>query len=147
MSFSDLPAVNASLNAFTAVLLMLGLRFIKRGNRNAHRNCMITACCASLLFLTCYVTYHTWMRRTYGAAHTSFLKPPWFRPIYLTILYTHLVGAVVILPLVVVTLARALKGNFERHKKIARWTWPIWMYVSVTGVMIYLLLYRIFPQR
>ena len=73
MSFSDLPAVNASLNAFTAVLLVLGLRFIKRGNRNAHRNCMITACCASLLFLACYVTYHTWMRRTYGAAHTTFL--------------------------------------------------------------------------
>ena len=147
MSFSDLPAVNASLNAFTAVLLVLGLRFIKRGNQKAHGKCMITACGASLLFLACYVTYHIWMRRTYGAAHTSFLNPPWFRPIYLTILYTHLVGAVVIVPLVVVTLVRALKGDFERHKKMARWTWPDWMYVSVTGVIIYWLLYVRFPQR
>jgi len=147
MSFSDLPAVNASLNAFTAVLLVLGLRFIKRGNKKAHRNCMITACCASVIFLTCYVSYHTWMRRTHGSAHTVFLKPPWFRPIYLTVLYTHLVAAVAILPLIGVTLTRALKGNFERHKKIARWTWPIWMYVSVTGVIIYWLLYIRFPQK
>jgi uncharacterized membrane protein YozB (DUF420 family) len=147
MSCSDLPAVNAGLNALSAVLLVLGFRFIKRGNRNAHRNCMITACCASLLFLACYVTYHTWMQRTHGAAHTRFLKPAWFRPIYLAILFTHLMAAVAILPLILVTLARALKGSFERHKRIARWTWPIWMYVSVTGVVIYLLLYLIFPQR
>jgi putative membrane protein len=147
MSFSDLPAVNASLNAFSGILLMFGLRFIIRGNIQAHRKCMIGACCSSLLFLVCYLTYHTWMRRTHGTAHTTFLKPPEFRPIYLTILYTHLVAAIVILPMVLITLFRALKGNFDRHKKIARWTWPLWMYVSVTGVIIYLLLYQIFPQR
>jgi len=147
MNFSDLPAVNACLNSVSTVMLVLGFRFIKAGNRTAHRNCMLTACCTSLLFLVCYVTYHEWMRRTQGAAHTKFLEPQWFRPVYLTILFTHLVAAIVILPLVIVTLVRALKGNFDRHKKIARWTWPLWMYVSVTGVVIYLLLYQIFPQK
>lgn len=147
MSFSDLPAVNACLNSVSTVMLVLGFRFIKAGNRAAHRNCMLTACCTSLLFLVCYVTYHEWMRRTHGAAHTTFLEPRWFRPVYLAILFTHLVAAVVILPLIIVTLVRALKGNIERHKKIARWTWPLWMYVSVTGVVIYLLLYQVFPQK
>jgi uncharacterized membrane protein YozB (DUF420 family) len=147
VSFADLPAVNASLNGLSGVLLVLGLWFIKRGKKSAHRNCMITACCSSLLFLACYITYHAWMQRTHGTAHTVFRDPAWFRPIYLAILFTHLVLAVAILPLVVLTLVRALKGNFEKHKKIARWTWPMWMYVSVTGVIIYLLLYRIFPQR
>ena len=146
MSFSDLPAVNAGLNSVSAVMLLLGFRFIKTGNRTAHRNCMLKACCTSLLFLVCYVTYHDWMRRTTGVAHTKFPQN-WFRPIYLTILYTHLAAAIVILPLVIVTLVRALKGNFDRHKKLARWTWPLWMYVSVTGVVIYLLLYQVFPQR
>ena len=147
MSFADLPAVNATLNGFSGILLLLALRFILRGNIKAHRNCMITACCSSLLFLVCYVTYHNWMRQTHGTAHTTFTNPAWFRPIYLVILFTHLVAAIVILPMVIITLIRALKGNFEKHKKIARWTWPLWMYVSVTGVLIYLLLYKIFPQR
>lgn len=146
MSFSDLPAVNACLNSFSAVLLVLGFRSIKAGNRNAHRNCMLAACCTSLLFLVCYVTYHEWMRRTTGVAHTKFPQH-WFRPFYLAILYTHLIAAVAILPLVILTLVRALKGDFDRHKRIARWTWPLWMYVSVTGVVIYLLLYQVFPQR
>jgi putative membrane protein len=147
MSFADLPAVNAGLNAFSGVLLVLGLRFILKGNIRAHRRCMITACCSSLLFLVSYVTYHTWMRRTHGTAHTSFLEPQWFRPIYLAILFTHLVAAMVILPLVLLTLIRALREDFEKHKKVARWTWPLWMYVSVTGVVIYWLLYIKFPQR
>jgi uncharacterized membrane protein YozB (DUF420 family) len=147
MNFSDLPAVNAVLNGFSGLMLVLGFRFILRGNIKAHRNCMITACCSSLLFLVCYVTYHNWMRQTHGTAHTTFANPAWFRPIYLAILFTHLVAAIVILPMVIWTLFRALTGNFEKHKKIARWTWPIWMYVSVTGVVIYLLLYKIFPQR
>ncbi|MCL4788652.1 MAG: DUF420 domain-containing protein [Verrucomicrobia bacterium] len=143
MSFSDLPAVNACLNSLSAVLLVLGFRFIKAGNRTAHRNCMLAACGTSLLFLACYLTYHEWMRRTTGVAHTKFPEH-WFRPIYLVILFTHLVAAIAILPLVLFTLFRALKGDFERHKKVARWTWPLWMYVSVTGVMIYVLLYHIF---
>ena len=147
MTFADLPAVNASLNGLSGILLVVGLYFIKRGNKTAHRNSMIAACCSSLLFLVCYVTYHVWMQRTYGTAHTEFRNPAWFRPIYLTLLVTHLILAIAVLPLVVITLVRALKGNFEKHKKIARWTWPFWMYVSVTGVIIYLLLYQIFPQR
>jgi len=146
MSFSDLPAVNACLNGLSTILLVLGFRFIKKGNRMAHRNCMLAACCSSLLFLACYVTYHEWMRRTTGVAHTKFPQH-WFRPVYLAILCSHLIAAVAILPLVILTLVRALKGDFERHKQIARWTWPIWMYVSVTGVVIYLLLYQVFSQR
>ena len=89
----------------------------------------------------CYLIYHS------QAGRTIFREPAWFRPIYLSILLTHTVLAVVILPLVVMTLNRALKERFELHKKIARWTWPIWMYVSLTGVLIYLLLYQVFPQR
>jgi uncharacterized membrane protein YozB (DUF420 family) len=147
MSFSDLPVVNASLNGFSGILLVFGLYYIKHNRRVAHRNCMITACCSSALFLICYITYHSWMRRTHGAAHTTFANPLWFRPIYLTILYTHLTAAIIILPLIIITLSRALRQRFDRHKKIARWTWPLWMYVSVTGVLIYLLLYRIFPQK
>src|SRR5262245_8671271 len=115
--------------------------FIKRGNQIAHRNCMITACCTSVIFLTCYVIYHA------HAGRTVFKDPTWFRPIYLTILLTHTVLAVTIVPMVIVTLSRALRQRFDRHKKIARWTWPIWMYVSVTGVLIYFLLYHIYPQR
>jgi putative membrane protein len=147
VTFSDLPAINASLNGLSGVLLVFGLRFILRGKQTAHRNCMVTACCSSLLFLVGYLTYHTWMRQKHGVAHTVFQNPQWFRPFYLTILYTHLVAAIVILPLIVATLVRALSGNFTKHKKIARWTWPLWMYVSVTGVLIYLLLYQIYPQR
>ena len=141
MSLADLPAVNASLNATSAVFLAAGYRFIRRGNRTAHRNCMIAAVCTSTLFLACYLTYHFVVRHV-----TSFQHPAWFRPIYLTILLTHTVLAAAVVPLVMITLSRALRQRFDRHKKIARWTWPIWMYVSVTGVIIYLLLYQIFRQ-
>lgn len=147
MTPADLPAVNAVLNGCSSVLLILGYRFIRQGRQTAHRNMMIGACVSSLLFLICYVTYHQWMRQTHGTAHTSFQNPAWFRPYYLAILFTHLVAAILIVPLVLMTLIRALTGNFTKHKKVARWTWPLWMYVSVTGVVIYLLLYQIFPQR
>ena len=147
MSVSALPAVNASLNALSAVLLTAGFCFIRRGQRIAHRNCMIGALISSTVFLACYLAYHYQMQRLYGSAHTKFLDPAWFRPIYLAILGTHLIGAIAIVPLVLVTVVRAAKQRFEAHKKIARWTWPIWMYVSVTGVVIYFLLYQIFPQR
>jgi len=147
MSLADLPAVNACLNGLSAVFLSAGYVFIRQGNKTAHRNCMISAFATSTIFLVCYLTYHIGMRIHYGQAHTEFHEPRWFRPIYLTILVSHLALAVAIVPLALVTLNRALKGRFELHKKIARWTWPIWMYVSVTGVLIYLLLYQIFPQR
>ena len=142
MTLSDLPAVNASLNGLSAVFLSFGFYFIRRQKVIAHRNCMIAAVCASLLFLTSYLTYHLTVKTI-----TRFQHPPWFRPIYLTILLTHTVLAVTIVPLIILTLTRVLRKRFDAHKKIARWTWPLWMYVSVTGVVIYLLLYQIFPQR
>jgi len=142
MSLTDLPAVNACLNGLSAVFLTTGYVFIRRGNKIAHRNCMVSAFVTSTIFLICYLTYHFTVRTV-----TRFEKPEWFRPIYLTILLTHTVLAVVIVPLVLMTLGRAVKQRFDLHKKIARWTWPLWMYVSVTGVVIYLLLYQIFPQH
>lgn len=147
MTFTDLPAVNACLNSLSTILLTAGFVCIKRGNKTAHRNCMIGALVTSSAFLVCYLYYHYEMKRVYGEAHTRFLDPAWFRPIYLVILLTHLIGAVAIVPLVLLTVSRAVRQQFELHKQIARWTWPIWMYVSVTGVVIYLLLYQIFPQR
>ena len=142
MTIHDLPAVNATLNGLSAVFLSLGFFFIKRGNKIAHRNCMISAFCTSVIFLSCYLTYHLTVKTI-----THFVDPTWFRPIYLTILITHTILAITIVPLILITLNRARKQNFEAHKKIARWAWPLWMYVSVTGVVIYLLLYQIFPQK
>jgi uncharacterized membrane protein YozB (DUF420 family) len=140
MSFSDLPAVNATLNGLSAILLGLGYYFIRRKNQLAHMRCMVTAFVTSTLFLISYLTYHA------KAGRTVFKDPAWFRPWYLILLFTHTVLAAVIVPLVLITLSRAFKLKFDRHKVIARWTWPIWMYVSVTGVVIYWLLYIRFPQ-
>jgi len=142
MTLADLPVVNACLNGLSAVFLTAGYAFIRRGHKSAHRNCMISAFTTSVIFLICYLTYHLTVKTV-----TRFRDPDWFRPVYLTILLTHTILAVVIVPLAVMTLQRAAQGRFEQHKKIARWTWPIWMYVSVTGVVIYLLLYQVFPQR
>ena len=146
MSLTDLPAVNACLNGLSAIFLTTGYYFIRHGNRIAHRNCMVSAFVSSTIFLACYLTYHIGMRIHYGKGHTEFHDPQWFRPIYLFILFSHLTLAIAIVPLVLITLQRAVKQRFELHKKIARFTWPIWMYVSVTGVVIYLLLYQMFPQ-
>jgi putative membrane protein len=141
MTVSDLPAVNACLNGLSAAILGMGFYFIRRQKRIAHRNCMIAAVCSSTLFLACYLAYHITVKTV-----THFRDPSWFRPVYLAILLTHTVLATAILPLVAITLAYAARGRFDSHRKIARWTWPLWMYVSVSGVLIYLLLYRIFPQ-
>jgi putative membrane protein len=147
MSVSDLPVVNASLNGLSAVFLGFGYYFIRRGRRTAHHNCMIAAFVISILFLICYLTYHGYLAYALHRGPTRFENPAWFRPIYLTILWTHTPLAVVIVPLAIMSLSRAFQQRFDAHKRIARWTWPLWMYVSVTGVVIYLLLYRIFPQR
>src|SRR5262245_65040202 len=106
MTLSDLPAVNASLNLLSAIFLTCGYVFIKRQNKVAHRNCMISACLTTIIFLACYITYHIGMKRVYGEAHTRFLEPTWFRPIYLILLGTHLVAAIAIVPVVIVTLSR-----------------------------------------
>src|SRR6266850_4970076 len=138
MSISDLPVVNASLNGLSAVFLTAGYIFSRRKNRAAHRNCMVSAFVTSTLFLVCYLTYHSF------AGRTVFKDPAWFRNIYRVLLITHTILAVVIVPMVLITLNRAMKQRFDLHRKIARWTWPLWMYVSVTGVIIYILLYRVF---
>src|SRR5262245_21341291 len=123
MSFSDLPAVNASLNGLSAVFLISGFVCIRRKNVLMHRRFMISAVVTSTLFLVCYITYHS------KAGRTIFLNPAWFRPIYLTLLLTHTLLAVTIVPMIIITLSRALRQRFDRHKRIARWTWPLWMYV------------------
>ena len=142
MSVSDLPAINAGLNTLSTVFLTLGFIFIKQGKKEAHEKMMFSALITSALFLACYLYYHFNTQVV-----TKFVDPAWFRPIYLILLLTHVVLAVVIVPLILMTFSRAIKKNFELHKKIARWTWPLWMYVSVTGVLIYLLLYQIYPQK
>jgi uncharacterized membrane protein YozB (DUF420 family) len=147
MTFHDLPAVNASLNGLSATFLTAGFIFIRRKNKVAHRNCMVAAFVSSILFLACYLTYHTYLAVVLHQGPTRFLEPQWFRPIYLVILITHTLMAAVIVPLILLTLWRAKTERFDAHKKVARWTWPLWMYVSATGVLVYLLLYRIFPQN
>ena len=142
MTFHDLPAVNATLNGVSAILLTAGFIFIKRGNKIAHRNCMVSALISSTIFLACYLTYHCTVKTI-----THFVEPAWFRPYYLSLLISHTILAAAILPLIITTVTFAAKQNFERHKKFTRWTWPLWLYVSVTGVVIYWLLYIKFPQK
>lgn len=142
MTLSDLPAVNASLNALSTVFLTLGYIFIKQKKQNAHRNSMIAAFITSAIFLACYLTYHFNVK-----AVTKFQGQGIARPIYFFILITHIILAVIIVPLVLMSLSRALKQRFDAHKRIARWTWPLWMYVSVTGVLVYLMLYVWFAPK
>jgi putative membrane protein len=146
MTPADLPVVNAVLNGLSAVFLGVGYVLIRQGRQAAHRRFMLAAFVTSTLFLICYITYHSYVAYVLHRGATRFLNPAWFRPIYLWILGTHTILAVVILPMVLMSLSRGLRGRFEAHRRIARWTWPLWMYVSVTGVVIYLLLYQIFPQ-
>jgi putative membrane protein len=136
---SLLPHLNALLNSASAILLLAGWTFIRRLRIRAHRNCQISAVVTSTLFLASYLTYH------YYHGTTRFAGQGIARPIYFTILISHTILAIVIVPLVLVTLYRAIRGDFERHRKIARWTLPIWLYVSVTGVIVYLMLYQIYP--
>ena len=140
MTIQDLPTLNACLNTLSAVFLTIGFVKIRKGQKIAHRNSMIAALCTSALFLTFYLIYH------YNVGHTSFQDPSWFRPYYLVVLASHVILAAAIVPLILITVIWAAKGKFEKHRKIARWTWPLWMYVSVTGVLVYFLLYHIFPQ-
>jgi len=137
---SYLPHINATLNATSALLLIAGFRFIRLGRIQAHRNCQVTAVLTSTLFLVSYLTYHYY----HGA--TKFSGQGLVRPLYFTILTTHTILAVVIVPLILVTLYRAVRGDFIKHRRIARWTLPLWLYVSVTGVIVYLMLYQIYPS-
>jgi putative membrane protein len=132
----DLPAVNASLNAISGVLLLAGYTMMRLRKIDMHRRLMIAAFAASALFLVCYVVYHA------QVGSVPFPRHGWVRPLYFTILITHVVLAAFVPPLAIVTLTRGLKGRYPQHRKIARWTFPIWMYVSVTGVLVYVLLYQ-----
>lgn len=134
---SFLPTLNATLNAASAILLIIGHSQIKSENRAAHKSCMIGAFTTSILFLISYLTYHA-MHGT-----TNFTGQGWIRPLYFTILISHTILAAVVVPLAVMTLRRGLRDNIAAHRKIARWTYPIWLYVSVTGVVIYLALYHL----
>ena len=134
---SYLPSINASLNSACALFLVIGYLLIRRGHVTAHRVCMLSAFATSTLFLVSYLTYH------YQVGSVPFEGRGWVRPLYFSVLISHTVLAVAIVPLVLVTLVRALRGRFERHKRIARWTLPIWLYVSVTGVVVYWMLYRL----
>ena len=138
----NLPPVNAGLNSLSAVLLLCGYVMIRRGNRRAHAACMISALVTSAVFLACYLTYHYLKEGHVTRFPTEY---PVARIVYFVILGTHSVLAVVNLPMVVLTVIPAVRGNFERHRRMARWTWPIWMYVSVTGVIVYFMLYQWFP--
>ncbi|MGA9641455.1 MAG: DUF420 domain-containing protein [Terriglobales bacterium] len=138
--YSIFPKINATLNGCSAVLLVTGRALIARGRMAAHRAVMITAFATSCLFLTSYLYYH-WPGHG-GVVY--FRGTGWSRPVYFTILISHTVLAVVIVPLVLITLSRGLRGQFERHQAIARWTYPLWLYVSVTGVVVYWMLFRIF---
>ncbi|HZT61248.1 MAG TPA: DUF420 domain-containing protein [Pyrinomonadaceae bacterium] len=141
MNDSILPHLNAVLNATSFVLLICGLYFILRGRVKAHRACMVSALVVSGLFLISYVVYHA----QYGSVR--FKGQGFVRPLYFAILITHVVLAAAIVPLVTITLRRALRGDFIRHRRIARWTYPLWLYVSVTGVVVYLMLYQLYPSR
>jgi uncharacterized membrane protein YozB (DUF420 family) len=138
MSVSDLPALNATLNGVAALFLLAGYAFIKRRRIGAHRACMLSAFAASALFLVSYVIYHA------NAGSKPFPGIGPIRALYFVILITHVVLAAAILPMAIVTLSQALRARFDRHVRIARWTLPTWLYVSMTGVVIYVMLYRLY---
>lgn len=141
MTFHDLPFLNACLNGSSAVCLLFGWQAARRGQVPRHRGFMIAALTLSALFLASYLVYHA------QAGTTRFVGPAPVRALYLAILGTHTVLAAIVPVLVAVTLNHALRARFDRHRKIARWTMPVWLYVSVTGVIVYLMLYQWFPSR
>jgi putative membrane protein len=137
--YYSLAPLNSILNAIAALLLTAGYIFIRTRRVRAHRVCMVSAFAVSTAFFISYLTYH------YHVGDVRFQGHGMIRPIYFTILITHIILAATIVPLALITLSQALRGNFGQHRRIARWTWPIWMYVSVTGVIVYLMCYRMYP--
>src|ERR1700758_810142 len=136
--YSLFPAINATLNGASAILLTTGRFFIACKQVQRHKACMIAAVATSSVFLACYLYYH---------AHVGSVRFPgqgWVRPVYFTILISHTILAAAIVPMIIITLSRALRERFDRHRVIARWTFPLWLYVSVTGVIVYFMLYHLF---
>jgi uncharacterized membrane protein YozB (DUF420 family) len=138
--YAYFPALIASLNGVSALFLGAGRYLISRGKIAAHRACMIAAVVASALFLACYLYFH------WKVGDIRFLQQGIWHVIYLVILIPHVTLAIVIVPMVIVTLVRGLQARFDKHRAIARWTWPLWMYVSITGVIVYFMLYQWFPH-
>ncbi len=138
VDLSIFPALNASLNAASGMLLAVGHSFIKRQRVAAHRACMLAAFTSSTIFLGCYLYYH------FHAGVIKFQGHGWIRPVYFTLLLSHTILAIIVVPMVLVTLARALRSDFVRHRVIARWAYPIWLYVSITGVLVYFFVYHWF---
>jgi uncharacterized membrane protein YozB (DUF420 family) len=136
--YSIFPKINAVLNGCSALLLVTGRVLIARGQRAAHRAVMLTALGTSALFLVSYLYYHA------HVGSVDFRGTGWSRPVYFAILISHTILAAAIVPMVIITLGRALRGRFDSHRAIARWTFPLWLYVSVTGVVVYLMLYQLF---
>jgi putative membrane protein len=141
LELSQLPSLNASLNMTSAALLITGYYCIRHQRISAHRLCMVSAFVVSLLFLCSYLYYHA------HAGATRFAGVGWIRPVYFAILLSHTVLAAIVPILALITFYRALRQELEKHRRIARWTFPIWLYVSVTGVIIYWLLYHIYPSQ
>lgn len=137
---SYLPHVNAFLNSTSALLLIAGYFFIRQTRVRAHRNCQVAAVLTSTLFLISYLTYH------YYHGDTKFPGQGMVRPFYFAVLITHVILAIIIVPLVIITVYRAARGQFDLHRRIARWTLPLWLYVSVTGVIVYVMLYHLYPS-
>jgi uncharacterized membrane protein YozB (DUF420 family) len=142
MSVADLPALNAGLNATATVLLLAGFAFIKSERKLAHRNCMAAAFVVSCVFLSTYVLHKVLVH----GVHTPFGGEGGWKIFYYVLLASHVILAMVIVPLILVTIIHAIKARYEKHRAWARWTFPLWLYVSVTGVLVYFMLYRWFPR-
>lgn len=142
MTVYDLPPINASLNAASTIFIALGWWFIRHDRKPQHIACMVTALLTSTAFLACYLTYHF-----AGNLTVRFTHPGIVRPIYYTLLLTHVVLAIAVLPLVIMTVIPALRATFDRHRRLGRITMPVWLYVSVTGVVVYFMLYQWFPAE
>ncbi|MDZ4723791.1 MAG: DUF420 domain-containing protein [candidate division Zixibacteria bacterium] len=137
MSVEQLPTVNAMLNFIATIFLVLGFIRIRRGDIATHKKFMVSALISSVLFLTCYLYYH------YHVGSVPYPHYDWTRPLYFLILIPHIILAAIMTPFIIAIVWFALRGSFVKHKRLARWVWPVWMYVSVTGVIVYLMLYRL----
>ncbi len=143
MTAHDLPLINACLNGTALGLLTVGFVLIRKGKRDAHKLCMLSAFVVSCVFLVGYL-YHKFA--VVKGVHTPFAGPDALKPLYLVMLISHIILAIAVVPLALISIHRGLTQRFDAHRKIARWTWPIWMYVSLTGVLVYLVLYVIWPS-
>lgn len=137
MSLTDLPALNATLNGLATILLLAGFFAIKSGKQETHKKIMITALCVSAAFLTSYLIYH------YNVGSVPYPKHDWTRPLYFAILIPHVLLAGLMTPFIIVAVVHAFRGKFSKHRRLVKWVWPVWMFVSVTGVVVYLMLYQL----